>query len=79
MAKITVTTKKVKTVTQTFRLIVNGQRIFRIETRNIFDGSLLETVMRYPNGRPVNDRLVEEKIIDFLNARDKKMKNVRSR
>jgi len=79
MAKITVTTKKVKTVTQTFRLIVNGQRIFRIETRNIFDGSLLETVMRYPNGRPVNDRLVEEKIIDFLNARDKKMKHVRSR
>jgi hypothetical protein len=79
MAKITVTTKKVKTVTETFRLIVNGQRIFRIETRNIFDGSLLETVMRYPNGRPVNDRLVEEKIIDFLNARDKKMKHVRSR
>jgi hypothetical protein len=79
MAKITVTTKKVKTVTETFKLIVNGQRIFRIETRNIFDGSLLETVMRYPNGRPVNDRLVEEKIIDFLNARDKKMKHVRSR
>ena len=79
MAKITVTTKKVKTVTETFRLIVNGQRIFRIETRNIFDGSLLETVMRYPNGRPVNDRLVEEKIIDFLNARDKKMKHVRLR
>lgn len=79
MDKITVTTKKVKTVTETFRLIVNGQRIFRIETRDIFDGSLLETVMRYPNGRPVNDRLVEEKIIDHLNQRDKKLKIARPR
>lgn len=76
MSKITVKTKKVRTITETFKLVVNGQRIIRIETRDQ-TGSLLETIMRYPNGRPVNDRIVEEAIIDFLNARDKKLNIVR--
>jgi hypothetical protein len=71
MAKITVKSKKVKTIAERYNLTVDGQRIIRIEIRNHFTRELMETIMRYPNGRPVNDRLVEEKIIDFLNARIK--------
>jgi hypothetical protein len=79
MAKITVKSKKVKTIAERYNLTVDGQRIIRIEIRNHFTRELMETIMRYPNGRPVNDRLVEEKIIDFLNARDKKLNIVSNR
>ena len=76
MSKITVKTKKVRSITETFKLVVNGQRIIRTETRDL-SGDLLETNMRYPNGRPMNNRLIEEHIIDFLNARDKKLNIIR--
>jgi hypothetical protein len=79
MAKITVKSKKVKTIAERYNLTVDGQRIIRIEIRNHFTRELMETIMRYPNGRPVNNRLVEEKIIDFLNARDKKLNIVSNR
>ena len=74
MAKITVNTKKIKTVAERYNLTVEGQRIIPIEIRHHYTRELMETIMRYPNGRPVNNKLVEEKIIDFLNARDIKLK-----
>jgi hypothetical protein len=79
MAKITVKTKKVKTVAERYNLTVDGQRIIRIEIRHHYTRELMETIMRYPNGRPVNDKLVEEKIVNFLNARDIKLKIVSNR
>jgi len=68
---ITVKTSKVGSVTETYKLVINGQRVIRIETRDLA-GTLIEAVMRFPNGRPVS-RMIEEKTIDFLDARDKRL------